>query len=77
MQGVWYRAAARQEAQRLALDGWAHNLADGRVEVVAVGNANALAELCGWLWTGPPAARVESVSVEEYPEPVSRGFAVK
>lgn len=77
MQGVWYRATTRREAERLALDGWARNLADGRVEVVAVGDAQAVAELCGWLWTGPPAARVESVSVEEYVEPVSRGFAVK
>jgi acylphosphatase len=77
VQGVWYRATTRREAERLALDGWANNLADGRVEIVAAGDPQAVAELCGWLWTGPPAARVESVSVQEYLEPVSCGFTIK
>lgn len=77
MQGVWFRAATRQEAQRRGLDGWARNLPDGRVEVVATGEAQAVAELCGWLWIGPPAARVESVAVEEFAEAVSRGFEIR
>lgn len=77
VQGVWYRASARSEAQRLAVSGWARNLKDGRVEVVAAGSAEAVAEFCGWLWTGPPAARVESVSVEEYDLDVPRGFEVR
>ncbi|HSG65414.1 MAG TPA: acylphosphatase, partial [Gammaproteobacteria bacterium] len=34
VQGVWFRAATRQEAQRRGLAGWARNLPDGRVEVV-------------------------------------------
>jgi len=76
VQGVFYRAATAEEAGRLQLDGWVKNLADGRVEVVAVGDAVAVAELARWLWSGPPAARVSAVHVEEWKESVPRGFAV-
>ena len=77
MQGVWYRATASREAQRLGLDGWARNLSDGRVEVVAAGPGGAVAEFCGWLWTGSPGAEVRGVTVEEFEDPVPAGFAVR
>jgi len=77
VQGVWYRATASREAARLGLDGWARNLSDGRVEVVAAGPQAAVAELCGWLWSGPPEAQVDSVTVEAWDEPVAAGFAVR
>ena len=77
VQGVWYRASTEREARRLKLDGWARNLSDGRVEVVATGYAASVAELCGWLWEGPPAARVEAVTVEEYALPIAPGFDVR
>lgn len=75
VQGVFFRAATAEQARRLGLSGWAKNLPDGRVEVVAAGPANAVAELAQWLWTGPPAARVASVSVEEWGETVGKGFS--
>lgn len=65
VQGVWYRAATREMAQSLGLDGYAHNLEDGRVEVVARGAAAQLGELEAWLWEGPPAARVTDVEVSD------------
>jgi acylphosphatase len=65
VQGVFYRSATADEARRLRLDGWVKNLPDGRVEVVAAGEAAAIAALARWLWQGPPAARVESVQLEE------------
>jgi acylphosphatase len=73
---VYYRSATAAEAQRLELDGWVKNLADGRVEVVAAGATNAVTTLTGWLWQGPPAARVESVLLEEWTEAVPEGFVV-
>jgi acylphosphatase len=76
VQGVYYRAAAAAEAQRLGVHGSVGNLPDGRVEVIASGNAAALSELAAWLWRGPPAARVEAVSVEEWLGPVAEGFFV-
>jgi len=75
VQGVWFRAATREQAQALALVGHARNLADGRVEVVAQGDASAIAVLAGWLASGPPLARVESVSREDIPlDAGRRGF---
>ena len=61
VQGVWFRAATREQALRLHLRGFARNLADGGVEVVAIGDEGALAELEQWLWQGPPLAKVAQV----------------
>jgi acylphosphatase len=76
VQGVYYRSATVEAARRLELDGWVKNLADGRVEVVAAGEAASVAALASWLWSGPPAARVSAVHVEEWTEAVPRGFVV-
>ena len=76
VQGVYYRAATAEQAARLQLDGWVKNLADGSVEVVAAGLPSAVAALAGWLWQGPPAARVEAVHLEEWSAEVPGGFAV-
>lgn len=76
VQGVFFRASTRNEALRLGLNGYALNLADGRVEVVAEGRPEALQELEQWLWQGPPAAQVDDVVRSEYPQPIANGFAV-
>ena len=62
VQGVFFRASARDQARRLDLSGHAKNLADGTVEVIACGDAANIAALEHWLQTGPAAARVENVS---------------
>ena len=77
VQGVYYRASTVAVAVQLGLRGWARNLHDGRVEVVAAGTPEAIVELTTWLWNGPPSARVESVDFEAWPEPVPEGFAVR
>jgi acylphosphatase len=61
VQGVYFRAATREQALRLGLTGHARNLPDGRVEVVACGDPEALESLRAWLWSGPPQARVATV----------------
>lgn len=74
VQGVWFRAATQQQAQRLALTGSARNLPDGSVEVMACGEAAALEALRDWLWQGPELARVTEVSCESLqlePRPAS------
>lgn len=65
VQGVFYRASAREQALRLGLAGHAHNLADGRVEVLLVGAAAGVEALVIWLGVGPAAARVDRVEVQE------------
>lgn len=64
VQGVSYRAATQAEALALGVDGYARNLADGSVEVCAIGTPDRLIRLESWLWRGPPAARVDSVEIE-------------
>lgn len=64
VQGVWFRAATRERALALHLRGFARNLGDGRVEVVAAGTDAALDALEAWLHRGPPLAEVASVQRE-------------
>ncbi len=61
MQGVWFRDSTRREAERLGITGYAKNLPDGDVEVLAAGSAADLAELAIWLREGPPLAKVIEV----------------
>lgn len=61
VQGVFFRAGTREQAQALGLRGHARNLADGRVEVLAAGDADAIERLAAWLRQGPPLAEVEDV----------------
>lgn len=65
VQGVFYRASTRQKATELGCSGFARNLPDGRVEVLAVGEPQAVQGLLDWLWRGPPAADVKLVDVQE------------
>ena len=61
VQGVWFRASARDQALELGLRGNARNLADGRVDVLAVGDEAAIDGFAAWLRQGPPLARVEEL----------------
>lgn len=65
VQGVFYRASTAERARALGLTGYAKNLPDGRVEVLAWGEESAVKELCEWLWRGPPAAKVERVDISD------------
>ncbi len=65
VQGVFFRASTAREATRLGVNGWALNLPDGRVEVLACGAADAVAGLQQWLQRGPPQAQVSHVEVDE------------
>ncbi|MBB6091426.1 acylphosphatase [Povalibacter uvarum] len=65
VQGVFYRASTRQRAIELGLSGYACNLPDGRVEVLAVGDPAAVQSLVDWLAIGPPAAHVTNVDVSD------------
>lgn len=81
VQGVFYRASTRQKATELGCAGYARNLPDGRVEVLAVGEPLAVQSLLDWLWRGSPAAQVKLVEVQELPldelDDVPVGFATR
>lgn len=62
VQGVWFRESTRQQAETLGIRGYAKNLPDGSVEVLAFGAASDLDRLAEWLRKGPPLARVSRVT---------------
>jgi acylphosphatase len=64
VQGVFFRASTRHEAESLGLTGYARNLHDGRVEVLACGPKSSVEDLCAWLAKGPVQAQVSNVSCE-------------
>jgi acylphosphatase len=66
VQGVAFRAYTRQQALALGLRGHARNLADGRVEVIAAGDAAAIDTLERWLHHGPSLARVDTLVREAF-----------
>ncbi len=76
VQGVWYRANTRQQAEQLGLTGYARNLPDGRVEVLACGDRQKLDALFDWLKVGPERAKVADVSREEQPWHEYAGFMI-
>ncbi|MGH7846269.1 MAG: acylphosphatase [Candidatus Binatia bacterium] len=63
VQGVFFRASAAEQAVRLGVTGWARNLPDGSVEVLAEGETKALDALTAWCRKGPAGARVENFRV--------------
>jgi len=76
VQGVFYRASARDAAARLGLTGWVRNCIDGDVELLACGTSEQIEVLEQWLWQGPPAARVSSVRRREAPLQTYAGFEI-
>ena len=59
VQGVGFRYTTQHEAQRLGLSGYAKNLDDGSVEIVACGESDSVEQLMVWLKAGGPrSARV-------------------
>lgn len=78
MQGVFFRESTRRMAETLGLAGWVRNRRDGSVEVMASGDAVAVAALQQWLATGPAHARVAAVHCREPPAtgPLT-GFVVR
>jgi len=78
VQGVFYRVSARQEARRLHLSGFARNLPDGRVEIVAEGEEAALTGFIRWCQRGPQGAHVQEVKLEwEVPLGDRRPFEIR
>ena len=61
VQGVWFRGSCAEQAHALGVSGWARNLPDGRVEVVAEGDPEAVEQLVEWCHEGPAYAHVTGV----------------
>lgn len=78
VQGVFYRATAREVAEGLGLQGWVRNCADGAVEALASGPDEAVAAFIDWCHRGPEKARVTGVEVVESKEKADNpGFHIR
>jgi acylphosphatase len=78
VQGVGFRYFAEAAAAREGLHGWVRNLPDGRVEIVAEGEADSVERFDRHVRHGPSGARVSDVDVqEELPEHRTTGFSVR
>lgn len=75
VQGVGFRWWAREQARALGLAGWVRNLRGGAVELLAIGEAGALAQLEAALHSGPAAAEVRAVARGVAEDDGSQGFS--
>lgn len=65
VQGVWFRASAKEEAISLGLTGKIWNQPDGNVGVIIQGPMEKIIRFVEWCKEGPPLAKVEDVIYEE------------
>lgn len=76
VQGVWFRAGTKEQADQLGVTGWVRNLPDNRVEVLACGEQEKMVVLQEWLKIGPKFAQITDISEEELPYKEYRGFEI-
>lgn len=82
VQGVGFRFATRAEAERLGVNGWVRNRADGSVEAELRGTEQQIEQMLDWLKRGPDDAMVTSLEVSEARAtrvgllPAPRGFRI-
>lgn len=65
VQGVFFRAGTKQQADLYGVGGWVRNLRDGKVEGVATAEESILSLFLQWLHQGPEMARVLKVETRE------------
>ncbi len=64
MQGVYFRESMRLRAKELKVTGWVRNRADGTVEAMVQGEAEAVERMIEWARRGPESAQVSKVEIE-------------
>jgi len=76
VQGVFYRASARDTAGQLGLSGWVKNTREGHVEILAAGEEEVLQQFIAWCKKGPPEAVVSEVIVGPADDTGFTGFSI-
>lgn len=74
VQGVGYRDWVVREAKRLGITGWVRNRKDGRVEILASGEGDAVGALIDACREGPATARVAQVEAQPSDAAGAKGF---
>ena len=76
VQGVFYRATAKDVADLLGIKGWVKNLPDENVEIKATASEEILQKFIAWCKQGPPKAKVDEAIVEELGFEEFKGFRI-
>ena len=75
VQGVGYRDALCDEAAKHGVTGWVRNRRDGSVEAVVQGAPHAVDAVVAWARSGPPAARVAEIRMDQPAAEFERPYA--
>lgn len=76
VQGVFYRATAKDVADLIGVKGCVKNLPDGNVEITATAAEEILQKFISWCKQGPPRAKVDQVIIEEHQLQEFNGFKI-
>lgn len=76
VQGVFFRATAKDVADKLGVKGWIKNMPDDEVEAMASGSEDAVQKFIKWCHEGPPKAEVTGVVVTKKEEQSFKDFSV-
>ena len=77
VQGVWFRAWIKEEADKRGVQGWARNRTDGSMEGLMVGPEGQVDDLLEACHSGPPLARVDKIDTKPATGVVPRGFETR
>ena len=77
VQGVFFRDNTRRKAKELGLTGYAKNLPDGNVEVVAEGNEDKINELIKFMKKSPGIASVTGIQIKHKEPENFKNFEIK
>lgn len=77
VQGVFFRASTKQQADDLGLSGFVRNQPDGSVYVEVEGEEDQLEDFLHWCKRGPQHARVDSIDITEIDFKDFEGFDVR
>ena len=64
VQGVCFRIETQRSANRFGVKGWVRNKRDGTVEALFEGHKESVENIIDWCKKGPPASKVDNVSVD-------------
>ncbi len=77
VQGVFYRATAKKEADKMGITGWVRNTSEGNVEIMASGNEAQLELFKEWCKKGPQRAIVGELLVTDTEEISFQQFEIR
>ncbi len=76
VQGVFYRAGAKEIADKAGVKGWVRNTPEGDVEAVVTGTEEEVQQFIQWCKKGPPGARVTDFIASQQEETLFVDFSI-